>query len=78
MGRKPAPRLHTDFLRREIQRIRIEQEMSIEELARQAGYAQHGHLARWLAGTPGVDLPLSRVAKILDILGYELSYTNKA
>lgn len=62
-----------DPLRREIHRIRIEREVTIEELAEAAGYANHGQLCRWLNHAEGADLPVSRLIKVLERLGLEIS-----
>lgn len=62
-----------DFLRREIHRLRIEQEVSLEDLAEAAGYSNHGHLGKWLNSDPGVDIPVARLHKILHHLGHEVT-----
>lgn len=72
------PRYHKpkqDFLRREIHRLRIEQGVSLEQLAEAAGYSNHGHLGKWLNSDPGVDIPVGRLHKILKQLGHELAIT---
>lgn len=65
-----------DHMRREIGRARREQDVTIGELAEAAGYANGGHLARWLGGED-VGMPYDRLQLVLGRLGLELTVAHK-
>lgn len=67
-----------DHIRREILRARRDQKVSVDQLSEAAGYANHGHLGRWLAGEAGVELPYGRLQAVLGRLGLELTITHKS